>query len=173
MRISGGLLRGRQFEAPKGHKTHPMSERARSALFNVLGDITGLSVLDAYAGSGALGFEAASRGARLVQLVEQDSQAFKIIKVNIEVLELPESQIHATQANVASWAASQTQPFDIVICDPPYDELSVSQIKSLGPLVSPHGLLVVSHPGDSPEISGFSVVDNKSYGDANLTFYRK
>ena len=82
MRIIAGTLKGRIFAAPHTLRTHPMSDKARGALFNVLGDVEGMSVLDAFAGSGALGFEALSRGASHVTSIDKDRMAVKTIKNN-------------------------------------------------------------------------------------------
>ena len=84
MRVIAGRLRGRQFKSPPGRRSHPMSEKMRGALFNVLGDIEGLTLLDAFSGSGAISFEAISRGARSVQAVEKAVLAYRTICKNIE-----------------------------------------------------------------------------------------
>src|SRR3954464_3149409 len=88
MRIIAGRLGGRQFNSPKGHRTHPMSEKGRGALFNALGDISGLTVLDAFAGSGALSFEAISRRAASVLAIDSDKNAQRAIAENIASLGL-------------------------------------------------------------------------------------
>src|SRR3954465_12488188 len=93
MRIIAGQLKGQQFQAPHGHKTHPMSDKVRGALFNVLGDIEGLTFLDAFAGSGALAFEAASRGAKAVTAIDRDSSAHKILEQNAKELGLKSVKI--------------------------------------------------------------------------------
>src|SRR3954470_23836038 len=98
MRIIAGQLKGQQFQAPHGHKTHPMSDKMRGALFNVLGDIEGLTFLDAFAGSGALAFEAASRGAKAVTAIEIDNSAHKTIGQNIKALHIS-TQVKAVKAN--------------------------------------------------------------------------
>src|SRR3982751_244511 len=103
MRIIAGELKGREFRSPHGHKTHPMSDKVRGALFNVLGDIEGLTFLDAFAGSGALAFEAASRGAKSVVAVDNDSSAHKIIGQNIKDLRL-EKIVKVTRANTGGWS---------------------------------------------------------------------
>lgn len=174
MRIITGALKGRKFDAPKGHKTHPMSERVRGALFNILGDIDNLTVLDAYAGSGALGFEALSRGAKSSYFIELDRLAFNIIQKNIEFLEL-EQQARVTNANVMSWSKrNEDKKFDILLLDPPYDKIDLSTVSDLKIHVKPNGLMVLSYSGreSAPTVNGVVVVDNKSYGDAALAFYR-
>lgn len=174
MRVSGGSLSGRQFDSPKGHRTQPMSERVRSAMFNMLGDVSGLSVLDAYGGSGALGIEALSRGALFVQFVDVDRHAHAAIKANLKALEL-EDRAKATQANIEFWSKRNAEiKFDLVLADPPYNEVNLSTISLLGTHLKPQALMVLSYPGreSAPTVNGVVVVDNRSYGDAALAFYR-
>ena len=106
MRIIAGKLGGRMFESPHSARTHPMSEKMRGALFNSLGDISGLAVLDAFAGTGACGFEAISRGAGSVLAIEHDTDAFKTIMRNIESLGL-EEEVQAVRGRVNGWASDE------------------------------------------------------------------
>src|SRR3954471_4420017 len=99
MRIIAGNLKGREFKSPHGHRTHPMSDKMRGALFNVLGDIEGLTFLDAYAGSGALAFEAISRGAKDVVAVDKESAAQKTMSANVKDLKL-DKKVKLVKANV-------------------------------------------------------------------------
>src|ERR1700748_3035743 len=103
MRIIAGYLKGREFRSPHGHKTHPMSDKVRGALFNVLCDIEGLTFLDAFAGTGALAFEAASRGAKSSIAVDKDTSAHKVIEQNVKELHL-QKIVHVTKANTAGWS---------------------------------------------------------------------
>lgn len=174
MRIIAGSLSGREIITPKGNRTHPMSQKARGALFNSLGDINGLTVLDGYAGSGALGFEALSRGASFAQLVEIDNKAYTICKQNATKLGL-EDKTKITRANVASWSSNnQHQKFDLVLLDPPYDKLNLEVISKLSRHLKPNGLMVLSFAGREsvPTVNGVVVVDSRIYGDAALAFYR-
>jgi 16S rRNA (guanine966-N2)-methyltransferase len=177
MRVIAGNLRGQQFVSPHGHNTHPMSDKVRGALFNILGDIEGLTFLDAFAGSGALAFEAASRGAKSIVAIDKDSAAHKVITQNVKDLHL-QKLVHVTSANVGGWSIhNMEKKFDIVLLDPPYDEL---QPNLLGRLARRHvktgGLAVLSYPGNAkelPELPGCQIVEQKNYGDAQLVFYRK
>jgi len=167
-------LSGRQFEAPKGHQTHPMSERVRAALFNMLGDLEGLSVLDAYAGSGALGLEALSRGAKSVQFIDNYQPAHSQIVKNLASLGLAPAA-KTTLAGVESWSQRQSQTkFDLILADPPYERLNLSTISLLAAHLTHKGLMVLSYPGreSAPTVNGVVVVDNRNYGDAALAFYR-
>lgn len=175
MRIVAGSLGGRMIATPKGHHTHPMSEKMRGALFNMLGDIEDLSILDAYSGSGAMAIEAISRGAAKVVAIEIDPHAFDVIRSNIRTLNL-ESQIKVIRANVSKWSEGNfTSTFNLVICDPPYDDIKLSQLEKLKAHVAKDGLLVISLPTnfDRPAFEGFTLEEDRNYGDGSLVFYRK
>jgi len=174
MRIIAGKFSAREIKAPKGHKTHPMSEKVRGALFNSLGDISGLTVLDAYAGSGALAFEAISRGATSASLIEKDHQSHETCKANAAALGV-EGKVKITQSNISSWSDNnEEEKFDLVICDPPYDKLNLEVISKLTKHLNPKGLMVLSFTGREsvPTVNGVVVVDSRIYGDAALAFYR-
>src|SRR5947209_8932052 len=112
MRIIAGALKGRQFNSPRGRRTHPMSDKMRGALFNALGDIHGLTVLDAFAGSGALSFEAISRGAADVVAIDADKEAYETIVANVAKLGI-DSGIMVLRKNVAGWTRNnQHKTFD-------------------------------------------------------------
>jgi 16S rRNA (guanine966-N2)-methyltransferase len=151
-----------------------MSDKVRGALFNALGDIEGLSVLDAFAGSGAAAFEAISRGAREAMCIDVDNEAYRTLQANIAALGL-QRQIKAQRRNAVSWSReNMDKAFDIVILDPPYDDLQPKVLTELTRHISPGGILALSWPGSEapPEFEGFETVQQKSYGDAQLVFYR-
>lgn len=174
MRIVSGSLGGRTFEAPRGHRTHPMSDKVRGALFNMLGDINGLAVADLFAGSGAISFEALSRGAASSVAIEADKVANAAIKKNIETLGLSE-QVKTHKMYVHSWLNRTNDLFDIVIADPPYDDLVYKTLDKLPEVVKPGGILVYSLPPNARLLlpKTCEKLSEKSYGDATLTFYRK
>lgn len=176
MRIISGSLGGRHFDSPKSRLTHPMSDKIRGALFNCLGDIHGLKVLDAYAGSGALSFEAISRGASSVIAVDEDLAAYKTIAGNIKALDLSD-KIFVIRANVKSWSTRNSgATFDIVLCDPPYDDIRRDHLQKLAAHTKVGGIIVFSlPPGASAELSGatFDNITSKTYGDALLVFYKR
>ncbi len=175
MRIIAGWLGGRTFESPRGHRTHPMSEKARGAIFNALGDIKGLSVLDAFAGSGALAFEAVSRGATSALAIEVDKTAQTIIKQNIETLDIGD-RVKSVRANASAWSnRHQDTTFDIVLCDPPYDDIQYKVIRKLTMHLKSAGIFVISLPGAHEKLTleGLEIVQAKDYGDAQLVFYRR
>lgn len=174
MRIISGRLGGQIFESPTGHKTHPMSERVRGALFNKLGDVTGMTVLDAYGGSGALSFEALSRGAVSAIAVDNDKNAAAAMLRAAAKLRLND-KAKIIQANIVSWSRNNPDiKFDLIFADPPYEKMKKDHILRLSQHLKPKGLMVLSYPGreSAPTVNGVVVVDNKSYGDAALAFYR-
>ena len=171
------MRKGQQFSSPHGHHTHPMSDKVRGALFNILGDIEGLSFLDAFAGSGALAFEAASRGAKSVIAVDKDSAAHSVIEKNVKELHL-QKQVKVIKANTAGWSIhNMEKKFDIVLLDPPYDDIQPNLMTRLAIRhVKPKGLAVLSLPPKvdfSLPADKFKLVAEKSYGDAQLAFCRK
>jgi 16S rRNA (guanine966-N2)-methyltransferase len=174
IRIISGKFGGRFIEAPDTSRTHPMGERIRNSLFNILGDISDKTVLDAFAGTGSIGFEAISRGAESVTFIERDRIAQKVIQQNIDLL-----NVHNTakliKSSVAAWdETSADQRFDLIFADPPYHDTQFSTVSRLFTHLNPNGLMVLSLPGreSAPTVNGVVVVDNRSYGDAALAFYR-
>jgi len=176
MRVIAGRLGGRQFDSPSGHRTHPMSDKIRGALFNALGDIEGLSVLDAFAGTGACSFEAISRGASRVTAIDVDKNAIQTIRENAATLSI-NSQMKIIQANAISWSENNPEAvFDIVILDPPYDDVKSSYISSLATHSKKNGLIILSLPPgleNSLSEDQYILLSQKNYGDATLAFYRK
>ncbi len=179
MRIIAGRLGGRTFSSPNSFKTHPMSDKIRGALFNILGDVEGLTILDAFAGSGALSFEAISRGAVQATALDNDRAAQTVIAENIKDLNL-RREVTLIKASGVGWLQTRqgdegATVFDIVLCDPPYDDLQENLITRLSTCVAKDGTLVLSWPGHTelPEIPGFKKVAHRSYGDAQLAFYQR
>ena len=177
LRIISGEFGGRLIKAPEGRTTHPMGDRVRSALFNMI-DVQGKTVLDAYAGSGAIGLEAISRGAEIVDFVENDKQAQKVIENNIDSLNV-KSRAKLYKMGIGTFLNVQKDnKYDVVFVDPPYKnfkELSDGSVDfstalKLKSLVKLNGLMVVSYKAGLcvPTVNGVVVVDNRNYGDAAL-----
>ncbi len=167
MRIVAGALGGRSFDTPRSQRTHPMADRVRGALFNTLGDIEGLTVLDAFAGTGALSFEAISRGAASALLIEIDRPAQESIARSISMLELAQ-QARLIKANCSGWSDKNPD------AAPPYDNLQLNVVTKMVRHVRPDGLFVLDWPGktEAPTFDGLEIVEQKNYGDAQLVFYR-
>jgi 16S rRNA (guanine966-N2)-methyltransferase len=180
VRIIAGEYGGRMLDAPRGRKTHPMGERIRGALFNsIQRDVPGAEVLDAYAGTGAVGIEALSRGADHVTFIESGRIAQKVIARNLEMLYVDEERAKLVRSRVNAWISTNPEAqFDLIFADPPYYnfEQHFSTIERLFTLLKPGGLMVLSKPGKCEEIVAgheIVVVDNRSYSNATLTFYRR
>lgn len=175
MRIVAGTLGGRIFDSPHAARTHPMSERVRGALFNALGDLDDLTVLDPFAGSGALGFEAISRGAANAMLIESDRSSQQTIAENIKELNLS-NQVKLIKATGEAWLRTAPEAtFDIVLCDPPYDDLQPKLLEKLAERIKQGGVFVLSLPpkADFALPGNYELLSEKSYGDAYLAFYRR
>lgn len=176
VRIISGEFGGRKIDAPTRRTTHSMGERVRGAMFNSLSShLDGAVVLDAFAGSGAVGIEALSRGAREAVFVEKDRIAQNILAKNLTSLRL-QSRSQLIRTTVSNWVATKEPlEFDIIFADPPYDDTQFSTVQLLFSLLKPGAVMVLSHPGkgEVPTENGIVVVDNRSYGNAFLTFYRR
>jgi 16S rRNA (guanine966-N2)-methyltransferase len=182
MRIVGGEFKGRALAAPSGAATRPTSDRAREAVFNILEHapwspgLEGRRVLDLFAGSGALGLEALSRGAEFALFVDQDPGARGAIRANIEALGLfGRTRLHRRDAaDLGAKPAGVGAAFDLVFLDPPYGlGLGEATLPGLpaGGWIAP-GALVVFECGakESPETPGFSLLDTRLYGAAKVVF---
>ncbi len=148
MRVVAGRFGGRRLVAPRGDSTRPTSDRVREALFSMLGPLEGARVLDLFAGSGALGIEALSRGAAHAVLVERDPAAVRAIRANLDALGLGDDEVRvvAAPARVALRDASgRSDAYDLVFLDPPYrsaPELGRELSDGLGALLTPAARVV-------------------------------
>lgn len=176
VRIVSGKYGGRFLDTPSSSSTHPMGERVRSAVFNSLGSLVDDAVvLDAFAGSGAVGLEALSRGAKQATFVEKNRVASKIIKENCKLLGVGDEAV-VINTTVNNWLETSTpQEYDIIFADPPYHDLQLSTVERLFELLKVGGSMILSHTGrgGTPTKTGIVVVDNRSYGNACITFYRR
>ena len=177
IRVIAGRYGGLTLRAPKTRRTHPMSERARNAIFNsIASELAGSTVLDAFAGTGALGIEALSRGAARATFIERDKLAANCIEQNINSLKL-EANAKLIRTSVANWLDSiNHQQFDLIFADPPYHDEQFSTVTRLFELLKPDGLMVLSHTGKGEvplRTNEIVVVDNRSYANAHLTFFRR
>lgn len=169
--IAGGKYRGRKIATPGG-ATHPMGSRERLALFNMLtGKIEDESVLDVFAGSGALGIEALSRGASEVVFVEKNRVAIETIKQNLAELGASDNT-RVVKSSVRD-AISDLGEFAVVLADPPYDNFDITEVRLLAQVVKNGGVLALSHPGEAPEIPGLTLLKSHSYAAAHLSLYTK
>ncbi len=177
VRLISGKYGGRIIKAPNTNRTHPMSERIRNAMFNSLGGVVqGARVLDAFAGTGAVGFEALSRGAASVDFIERDRVAARVLRENHRTLGSPENVAIIT-TTVHNWLETQNGgEYDLIFCDPPYNDEQLSTVSRLLGLLKPNALMILSHTGRGEvpiHLDNIVVVDNRSYGTAHLTFFRR
>ncbi|MCA9343880.1 MAG: RsmD family RNA methyltransferase [Candidatus Nomurabacteria bacterium] len=172
MRIISGIYGGRTIQSPSGHKTHPMSEKMRGAIFNALGDIKGLSFLDAYGGSGAVALEAISRGATNVTAIDSDKNAIQTIKANAHALK---ADVKVTQVNISSWLDNNPgHCFDIIVADPPYNNVNKTHLYKLAKALNSGGVIIYSLPPkeDIRLSDSYQILSEREYGDSRLVFYR-
>jgi 16S rRNA (guanine966-N2)-methyltransferase len=179
MRIITGKFRGASLEAPKGFATRPTSDRVRQALFNVLEhgapqvDFEGARVLDLFAGSGALGLEALSRGARFSLFIEEDAAARGAIRRNVEALGLTGATKIWRRDATKLGPAGTVSPFDLVFCDPPYGkDLGMLALGAAveGSWVGPAAIAVVEDRAgtDFAWPTAFTEIDRRRYGDTEI-----
>lgn len=169
LRIVSGTLGGRIIDTPTNRGvTQPMGERERMAIFNqIRAYLAGAKVLDAFAGSGALGITALSNGAASCDFLDNNSKAIKTINSNIRKLKLEKSA--RTIQRVAS------DDYDIIFADPPYDNPQYARVESLIPRLKEGGLFILSHPEtpEPPEFIGLAKISDRSYAAAHIKIYQK
>ena len=176
MRVVAGEFKGRRLQAPAGARTRPTADRVREAVFSMLADVQGARVLDLYAGSGALGIEAASRGAAHVTLVESARDAADVCRRNVTTLGLAATvQVVAEKAERFA-ARAAVAPWDLVLIDPPYDlpedDLS-GVLTGIGQALTDHGVVVVERASRTPEPAWPTTLvrlDRRAYGDTVMWF---
>ncbi len=180
VRVIGGALRGRRLAVPRGVEVRPTGDRVREALFGILGDdVEGSMVLDGYAGTGALGIEAISRGARQVWFVEQEPAVVEVLRKNVSCDPVVESRSRIVRDDLARAVgimAGEGVLFDLVLLDPPYGaELDRGlRLVRQGGILAPRSLLVAEHEAkDPPRVTaGLTLADRRRYGRTGLSFYR-
>ena len=169
LRIIAGTYGGRLIKTPSSSSTHPMGDRERGAIMNALQhDLKNATILDAFAGSGAIGLEALSRGASSVTFLENHKKALQTITANIQKLGVTH------QTKVIKIPANINDQFDIIIADPPYDTPQYTLIIKLLKHLKPGGIFILSH-GESappPTFSSLMLISNKTYAAAHIKIYK-
>jgi 16S rRNA (guanine966-N2)-methyltransferase len=179
MRVIAGRLGGRRLQAPKGTATRPTSDRVREALFAMLGDVAGTSVLDLFAGTGALGIEALSRGAQRAVFVEHDTRVTRVLSANLDALEIPRQAGEVRRMDALAGLHSallSKETYDLVFIDPPY-----SQAPDWGPelsavlpsLLRPGARIVVESDRRAPLALELPIERDRRYGDTSITIHRQ
>jgi len=183
MRIVGGEFRGRTLATPRDRAIRPTSDRLRESLFNVLAHghddvVQGARVLDLFAGTGALGIEALSRGAAFAAFVDVGAEARGLIRENVQVLGLGGSTRILRRDATKLGPAAPFDPFDLVIADPPYGQgLGEAALASAlaGGWLAPAALLVLEERADAEIVlpAGLAQIDRREAGDTQLVFARR
>lgn len=177
MRIVGGSAGGRRLVTAAGRNTRPSGDRVREGLFSSLGgDLSGRSFLDLYAGSGAVGLEAVSRGAAPVVLVERDAKALRAIRENVAALGF--SGVDVRNDDVSRFLTEPGTPYEVVFLDPPYadDADAVLARLAAGGWLAPGGVVVVERDSrGAPPIwpAGIDADRSRRYGDSTLWYGRR
>jgi 16S rRNA (guanine966-N2)-methyltransferase len=168
MRIIAGTHRGQRIAAPTGRDTRPTSDRVRENAFNLIGPVDDADVLDLFAGSGAMGLEALSRGAASATFVESSREACRVIDANLDKLRLRGTVL---QQDAVRAAQADRRTYDLILCDPPYDFDRARLAPHLARLLRPDGLLVWESAGreEPPQVPGLEERTSRKYGSARLT----
>lgn len=175
MRVIGGRFGGRRLSAPRGRATRPTPERVREAVFSILADVRGETVLDLYAGSGAMAIEAISRGARHATLVDSSSAAITAIRRNVETLGIGAEVLQQRALSFLRNAEIYGRQYDLVFLDPPYSQaaaLGRELTRALKPVLAPGGRVVVeSDPRTPLKLELAAPSDERRYGDTLIEIF--
>jgi 16S rRNA (guanine966-N2)-methyltransferase len=171
VRVVAGSFKGRRLVAPRGTRTRPTADRVREALFSILGDVSDLRVLDLFAGSGALGIEALSRGAESAVFVERDAKALAAIERNLAAVG---AEARILREPAERFLATAKGPYDLVFCDPPYDfasRLAGALAERLPEITSPGARIVTESDKRNPLELPFPLVTERVYGDTRIAIH--
>jgi 16S rRNA (guanine966-N2)-methyltransferase len=175
MRVIAGRYRGRRLQAPRGAATRPTSDRVREALFSVLGDrVEGGRVLDLFAGSGALGIEALSRGAAHATFVDNAPAALRAIRANLEALDADAEVRRADVRRFLGSARAAARQYDLVFLDPPYrlaGRLGSELTPALSAVLAPGAAVVAESDRRAPLELGLPILDERRYGDTLIRIH--
>ena len=175
MRIVAGRWGGRRLTTPKGTDTRPTSDRVREALFSILGDfVQDARVLDLFAGSGALGLEALSRGAAAATFVDSAAPAVAAVKANLEALGEEAEVQRADALRFLHAAAGETRHYDLVLLDPPYrlaERLGRELSEALPAILAPAALVISESDRRAPLVLDLPLNDERRYGDTLIRIH--
>ncbi len=175
MRVIAGQLRGRPLVAPRGRSTRPTSDRVREAIFSILGSVEHFRVLDLFAGSGALGIEALSRGAAQVTLVDTSAAAIAAIRRNLTALATTAEVVRQPALVHLERARGAERQYDLVFLDPPYRHASAlgrELSDALAPVLAPGGRVVAESDRRTPlRLEAPPLLDERRYGDTLITIH--
>ena len=174
MRVIAGVARGHPLVAPRDRGTRPITDRVKETLFGILGDrVPDARVLDLYAGSGAIGIEALSRGASHATFVERARPALEALRANLERTHLADLASVIAQSVERFLAGTSGEPWDLVFLDPPYElRAIVAPLRALEPHLAPDAMVVIKHfwRTEVPEVPGLQSVRQRRFGETMLSF---
>ena len=177
MRVIAGTLKGRRLNAPTWEGLRPTSDKLRETLFNILAPVIAAArVLDGYAGTGAVGIEALSRGAAHVTFVERDRRAQALIAANLQACGVTDGYAIIRASAARALGDSQAGPFDIMFFDPPYDAAVDEVLDAASARLAPGGVIVLEHARRRSSPEGFGGIGRTREvisGDSALSFYRR
>jgi len=174
MRIIAGSRKGHTIQAPHGRDTRPTSDRVRENVFNILGPLDGATVLDLYAGSGALGLEALSRGAERAVFVEHDGEAVRVIERNLDKLRLSGTVLRQDALAVLAGEVASGRKYDLVLVDPPYDvyaEIQPKLAQYLPSVLAEDGVVVVETDARVEPSLPLELRTTRKYGSVRITVF--
>jgi 16S rRNA (guanine966-N2)-methyltransferase len=175
VRVIAGSRKGHKLVSPRGHDTRPTSDRVRENVFNLVGPLDDARVLDLFAGSGALGIEALSRGAASAVFVERDQEAVRTIERNLDRLRLTGARVvHGDVLRTIAQEATAGAKYDLVLVDPPYGMLTEIQARlslHLPPLLAANGLLVVETDARTDPELPLPIRTTRRYGQTRVTLF--
>ena len=174
MRVIAGTYRGRPLQAPRGERTRPTSDRVREALFSILASVDGAHALDLFAGSGALGIEALSRGAASATFVDSAAAAVDSIRKNLEHLDLHAEVLQMPALRALACTPIADRQYDLVFLDPPYrlaSSLGPELSSALPPMLAPHARVVAESDRRAPLTLDLPLLRERYYGDTLIRIH--
>jgi 16S rRNA (guanine966-N2)-methyltransferase len=171
VRVIAGEFKGRRLYTARGTRTRPTADRVREALFSMLGDVSGARVLDLYAGSGALGLEALSRGAESALFVEHDQRALAALRRNLDAVG---AEAGVRRQDVGRFLARPEGTFDLVFCDPPYDDApaaGAALAEALPAMLGENARIVTESDKRNPLLLPLPLLVERAYGDTRIAIH--
>lgn len=177
LRVLSGIFKGKVLQSPQVSVTHPMGAREKLALFNMVAPyLAGAQALDAYAGTGALGIEALSRGAARATFIEKSPQVARTLRENLQNLgDGVDSEVYVGSVNHFIQELSSPGKYHLIFADPPYDQFNPEEIAGLARLLKEDGVLALSFPfrAGAPELPELELQTARKYAAAGIAIYRK
>jgi 16S rRNA (guanine966-N2)-methyltransferase len=174
VRVIAGRYGGRRLAAPPGRGTRPTADRVREALFSILGPLEGAAALDLYAGSGALGIEALSRGADSAVFVERDARVVRVLEANLAALGIEAPVLRMDVLAALRDARKRGETYSLILCDPPYrtaPDIGGALSEALGPVLAAGGRVVTESDRRHPLDLTLSLTDERRYGDTLIRIH--